>query len=163
MKPIFDISKEYLNLIDQIEENNGEITEQIETALAINEGEIKQKSVAYVAVMKSLESEVDFIDNEIKRLQALKKSRANIVQNLKDRLEYALNTFGIDEIKTELIKINFRKSKSVIVDDIDLIPESCKKTTINITPDKKLLKEMLEDGAIIIGAHILEKKNLTIK
>ncbi|WBC28430.1 Gam-like end protection [Rhodobacteraceae phage LS06-2018-MD05] len=163
MKPIYEISKNYLDLIDQIEENNGEITPEIETSLAINEGEIKQKSVAYVAVMKSLESEVDFIDNEIKRLQALKKSRANIVQNLKDSLEYALNTFGIDEIKTELIKINFRKSKSVIIDKPELVPDHYNTITVTRTPNKKAIKEAIESGKKVKGAYISENRNLQIK
>jgi hypothetical protein len=132
MKPIYNISKEYLELVEQIETNEGEITPEIETALAINEGEIKQKGVAYVAVIKTMESDIKTIDDEIKRLTALKKSRGNIVNNLKDRLEYALNLFEIDEIKTELVKINFRKSKSVVVDDIDLLPELYKNTTISV-------------------------------
>lgn len=163
MKPIFEISKDYLNIIDQIETNEGEITPEIETALAINEGEIKQKSIAYVAVIKSLESDVNTIDDEIKRLTALKKSRSNIVLNLKDRLSYALELFSIEEIKTELLKINFRKSKSVVVDDIDLLPETCKLTKVSVTPDKKMIKELIESGAKIEGAYISENRNLQIK
>lgn len=163
MKKIFEIGKEYIELIDQIEKNEGEITDEVETALAINEGEIKQKSVAYVAVIKSMESDVKTIDEEIKRLTALKKTRGNIILNLKDRLTYALNLFGIEEIKTELLKINFRKSKSVEVDDIDLLPETCKATTVSIKPDKKMIKQLIESGEKINGAHIQENRNLQIK
>jgi len=163
MKAIFEISKDYLELAEQIENNGGEVTPEIETALAINESEVKQKSVAYVAVIKTMESDVKTIDEEIKRLQALKKSRSNIINNLKDRLTYALNLFEIDEIKTELVKINFRNSKSTVVDDIDLLPEICKKTTVSITPDKKTIKELIESGKKIEGAYILENRTLQIK
>lgn len=163
MKPIFEIKKEYADILDQIEENNGEITEEIENRLAINEGEIKQKGVAYAVVVKSMEAEQITIDNEIKRLQQLKKVRDNIISNLKDRLKYALEHYSIDEIKTETLKINFRKSKSVVVSDIDSLPEQCKKITVKVEPDKKLIKEMIEKGEFVNGAIIQENKNLQIK
>jgi hypothetical protein len=163
MKNIFEIEQKYLSIIDEIEANEGELTPSIETALAINEGEIKQKSMAYVSVIKNMESDVQTIDSEIKRLQALKKSRGNIVQRLKDTLQNALILFDIPEIKTELCKISFRKSKSVVVDDITLLPKECKTTTISITPDKKKIKELIESGIKLEGAYISENKNLQIK
>ena len=163
MKNLFEISTDYLELFDKIEENQGEITPEIETALAINEGEVKQKGVAYCAVIKTIDGEVAMIDNEIKRLQALKKARVNIVLNLKDRLKNALILFGIDEIKTELIKINFRKSKSIVVTDVDELPVSCKTTTVTTVADKKAIKELIENGFDVKGATQVENKNIQIK
>lgn len=163
MKKLFEISNEYLNIFDQIEENNGELSAEIEKKLAISESELKQKGIAYCAVIKKLDGELETIDKEINRLQALKKTRNNIVQNLKDRLKYALLQFDITEIKTELIKINFRKSKNVVIDNIEDLPEFCKKVKVAVTADKKLIKEMIESGKMIKGAHIEENKNLQIK
>lgn len=163
MKPIFEISNDFLQLLDQVENNDGEITPEIESALAINDGEVKQKSVAYVAVIKTIEADVKIIDEEIKRLQALKKSRGGIVSNLKNRLDYALKLFCIDEIKTELVKINFRKSKIVVIEDIDLLPDSCKNIKVTVIPDKKTIKQLIEDGKNIKGAYIQVNSNLQIK
>jgi hypothetical protein len=54
MKSLYEISTDLMTIFNQIEENNGEITESQETALAISEGEIKQKAVAYVSVKKTI-------------------------------------------------------------------------------------------------------------
>lgn len=163
MKSIYEISKDYIEVLSELENNGGEFTEDIETALAIPEAQVKQKSIAYVAVVKSIEAETNEIKAEISRLTALKKHNDTIVMNMKTRLKNALELFDIPEIKTATNKISFRKSESVIIDDIDLIPETCKKVSVTVTADKKLLKEMLESGDIIIGAHIQENRNLQIK
>lgn len=162
MKSIFEISKEYITIIDELEINGGEVTEGIETALAINEGELKQKGVAYVAVIKSLDSEVEIIESEIKRLTALKKARNSIISNLKDRLSNAMQQYGIDEIKTELVKINFRKSKSVNIYDESILPDNCKIVTVS-TISKTELKKRIDAGEKIAGVEIVENLNLQIK
>lgn len=162
MKSIYNIAKEYIDIIDELENNNGEITPEIETALAINETELQQKSVAYVSVIKSLDAEVEIIDNELKRLQALKKARNTITSNLKERLSNAMQQYGIDEIKTELVKINFRKSKSVNIFDESQLPMDCK--IVQVIPISKTeLKKRIDSGEDIPGVEILDNLNLQIK
>ena len=162
MTNLFNISAEYLNMLDELEENGGEITEEMEHALAINESQLKQKGVAYAAVIKSITAEQKIIDEEIKRLQALKKVRGNLISNLKERLTNALNTYGIDEIKTELVKINFRKSESVNIIDVDLLPDICK--IVKVEPVSKTeIKKLIKEGEKVPGAELVENRNIQIK
>ena len=162
MKSIYEISKEYLTILSTLDENGGEFTEDIETTLAITESEIKQKSIAYVSVIKTYEDQSEVIANEIKRLTALKKQSDSIVLNLKDRLKNALILFEIDEIKTELHKINFRKSVSVNVYNESQLPANCK--IVQIVPISKTeLGNRLKAGEIIAGVELVENKNLQIR
>jgi len=162
MKTIYDISKEYLTLLDRLEENGGEFTPEIETALQITKSDIEKKGVAYLAIIKTFDSQSNEIENEIKRLQALKKQSDNIVLQLKERLKNALIICEIDEIKTATHRINFRTSKSVNIYDVDQLPSNC--VVIKKEPISKVeLRKRLEDGEFIPGAELVENLNLQIK
>lgn len=162
MKPIFEIKNDYLRLIDEIEENGGEITPEIETGLAITKNELQVKTTAYVSVIKSIEASVKTIDDELKRLSDLKRSRVNMVDSLKERLKNAMQAFEIDEIKTDLFKVNFRKSESVNIYDVDSLPVDCK--IVKVEPISKTeLKKRIKSGEIIPGVNIVENQNLQIK
>jgi len=69
--------------------------------------------------------------------------------------------FGIDEIKTPIVKINFRKSETVEIDEN--LSEEYIKTTITTAPDKIKIKQAIKDGIVVYGARIVEHKNIQIK
>jgi hypothetical protein len=82
MSNIYNITTEFLQLEAQLIENGGELTEQLEQALIINKDELQHKSIQYGYVIKSLSDNVDAIDNEIKRLQSIKKVNENAIDRL---------------------------------------------------------------------------------
>lgn len=160
-KSLYNIEQEFLNLEAQIYEAEGEITEEIEQALYINKAELKYKAVGYSKVIKKASSEVDYIDKEIKRLQAEKKSRINLQDRLKQALTNAMNTYSIDKIETPICRVSFRKSSKVEVIDPSLLPDSVK-----VPQDDKILlkdvKELLKNGNIA-GAKMVTNKSIQIK
>ncbi|MDX5586529.1 MAG: siphovirus Gp157 family protein [Aureibaculum sp.] len=162
MKNIYEIEQNYLALVEQIEANEGELTPELEQALEINQKELEVKSLRYVQVMKTIDGETSLIDAEIKRLQALKKARVNVVSRLKETISQAMKLYEVDEIVTPLVKINFRKSKSVVISDIEALPANCK--IIETKPISKTeIKKMIESGTEVSGASIVENQNLQIK
>lgn len=162
-KSLYKINEDYINVLNDIEENQGDITEANEVALKISEEEMQVKSVGYVNYIKSMVNDNKAIDDEIKRLQDLKKSNTNKIDLLKHNLKTAMQIFGIPEIKTPLIKINFRQSKSIVVNDVDLLPETCKTTKVSVVADKKAIKALIESGKEIKGAEQVINNNIQIK
>lgn len=163
MKSIFDISKDYLELSESLVEAGGEVTPELEKALTLNKEELQAKGVNYGFVVKQLEGEAEIIEAEIRRLQQQKKYRENAVERLKQTLSGAMRLHGIEEIKTPLLKISFRRSCTVEVDDVKLIPSEYIKTTVTTSPDKKAIKEALEAGGTVLGASLVEHQNLQVK
>ena len=49
---LYKIEKDYIELIKQVEEAEGEITEEINEQLEINESQLQSKSIAYLSVIK---------------------------------------------------------------------------------------------------------------
>ena len=160
---IYQIQNEYQLLINSIIENDGEITPEQELALTINKDQLQSKSESYAYVIKQMDAECDIIDLEIKRLQQAKKVRENTVERLKATLTNAMQLFEVNEIKTPLIKLNFRKSESVVVYDTNSLPQMYKIIKVTETPDKAKIKEAIKQGETVVGAELVINQNLQIK
>ena len=162
MANIYQIEQDYLNICNTIIENGGEVTENDIESLAINKEQLQNKGISYGYVIKSLESDVGAIDEEIKRLNALKSSRNKTVDLLKNTIKDAMQMYGIEEIKTPTLKINFRKSESVEVDTDIILDMYCNFKTVK-TPDKVMIKEVIKSGDAVFGASLNINWNLQIK
>lgn len=160
---IFEITKDFLALQNTLIESGGELTPELETALQINSNELTTKGQGYGYIIKSLEYEVDVIDQEIKRLQQLKKVRDNAIERLKTTLKIAMELTETNEIKTPTLKINFRKSESVEVADVNLLDSEFVKTKVTKEADKIAIKEAIKSGLNVQGAVLVTKNNLQIK
>lgn len=159
---LYHIEQDYIALAEQIIDNGGEVSDELNEALQINKEQLEHKGRGYGFIVKTLESEIDIIDSEIKRLSALKSSRNRTIDRLKESITNAMNLYEITEIKTPTLKINFRKSESVEVEELVIDEKWCKAKT-TITPDKVLIKDALKKGETIVGAVLKNNLNLQIK
>jgi uncharacterized small protein (DUF1192 family) len=160
---IYQIEQNYNKLAEQLIDNDGELTSELSEQLAITEEQLQNKSVAYSFVIKEMDADIDTIDAEIKRLQAAKKQREKASDCLKDRIKHAMELFSIEEIKTPLVKINFRKSETVEVEDVNSLPMAYKTVKVVETADKASIKKAIKDGVFVPGCFIVEHRNLQIK
>lgn len=160
---LYQIEQEYLNIVQSIIDAGGEITEEQETALSISKEQLQNKGVCYGFIVKELEGNIDLIDLEIKRLNALKKPLVNSIDRLKNNLSQAMQMFDVTELKTPLLKINFRKSESVEIEDLNLLDSNYIKVVTTKTADKIAIKEAIKSGENVQGAVLVTNQNLQIK
>lgn len=163
MSNIFQIQNQYLQLIDKLIQNEGELTPELDTELAINKEELQSKGVNYGFVVRQLESDIDIIDSEIKRLQGLKKVRNNAIERLKTNLKNAMELYEMTEIKSPIIKINFRKSESVEFTNLVDVPEDYFTIKVEKIPNKIAIKDAIKSGIEVPGACISVNQNIQIK
>lgn len=161
-KALYQISNEYLDLINQVELAEGELTPELEQLLQINKNELEVKSIAYVEYIKSNESYVERINNEIERLKNLKKASENINEKLRKNLLHAVNTFG--SFKSGFLTFSSQKSKSIEINiPINELPKEFKSIKVTETADKIALKKAIQNGEQINGVQLIENINLRIK
>ena len=91
---IYEISQALLDIYNELEENGGELTEELEKALTITQADFKQKVRAYVSVIKQINLDITGIDQEVKRLTAYKESKAKAKDRLSAILAKAIDMFG---------------------------------------------------------------------
>jgi len=120
----------------------------------------ENKGENYVKVIKNTESDVEARKNEIKRLTELNRADKRKIERMEENLKESMALTGHEQVDTTLFKVSFRKSEAVEVDDL-LLPEAYKVATYK--PDKKRLKEDLKNGLEILGAELVERKNLSIR
>ena len=120
---IFEISKELESVFNELEDNGGDLTEELEEKLSISQDEFRSKVDAYLSVIRRTESDVDCCDKEIKRLQAVKKSKQNTIDRLKNILIWAIDRFGdINKSGNRYVdlgtsKVTVKSSNKVIVNE----------------------------------------------
>lgn len=161
MKSLFNITAEALELASALEE--GELTPELETALAINQNELQEKAINYAYVIKSLEGDISAIDEEIKRLQALKKAKTNAIDRMKESVSNAMQLYGMEKLTSPTLSLSLRKSESVEVDLTEALPNDFKITKVTVTPDKIAIKQAIKQGENITGASLKINYNLQIK
>jgi hypothetical protein len=161
-KSLYSITTEYQMLMQEVEECEGVLTPELEAGLVINKEQLLVKSESYVHVIKSQEVYIDAIDQEIKRLQALKKQKEKAVDVLKSYLLQAVENFG--SFSSGFFTFSTRKSSSVeVFCDVNDLPKEFKSVKVTETADKTAIKKALQSGINIEGCAIIEKHNLAIK
>jgi len=161
MSSLYKINEKMLTLLSDIEANEGELTDEVVNQLEITNDELQTKSESYLAVIKNRESLNTQIDEEVKRLQAMKKANNNLVLRLKNSLLNAVNIFG--EFEVGLIKFGLRKSTNVEVTGIvNELPKEFKTVKVTEQPNKAEIKKSLQRGEQIEGCALITNYNLKI-
>jgi hypothetical protein len=160
---IYQIQNEYQLIIAEVINNEGEITPELETALTINKEQLQSKAVDYCYVIKQLDYDCEQIDNEIARLNKLKKVRSNLTDRLKNTVSSAMQLYDVEKIETPLIKLSFRDSESVEITNESQLDACFIVTKTVSSPDKKAIKDAIKNGAFVEGATISYNRNLQIK
>ena len=120
---IWQIQQDLLDIFNELEENGGELTPELEDKLNITQSEFKNKIENYLYVIKKTESDINACDAEAKRLTALKKSKQNTIDRIKSVMAKAIEQFGDENkngnkfIDLGTAKITVRTSNKVIVND----------------------------------------------
>ena len=84
MANLYELQGAMLHIEQTLEDNGGELTDELAELLTDTELSIKQKADGYRAVMAKFDNKVDAVDKEIKRLQDIKRVAKNSKERLKE-------------------------------------------------------------------------------
>ncbi len=166
---LYEITSEMRTLdelfLSCIDEETGEVKD--DGVIDILEQELKlqlqTKGAGIIKSFKNSEAMLNGVDEEIKRLQALKKSISNQINSRKEYIVRNMEMMGITKIETELGNLSLRKSKSVNIYDESLIDKKFIETETKEKISKTEIKKAIEAGENVQGANIVEKNSLNIK
>lgn len=158
---IFDIAREHREIAEQLEQ--GELTPELEKALAINENQVYSKGEGYSMIIKEWEDTAEIIQQEIDRLEKMQKSIINKSEYLKKAILCAMQMCEIKEIKTPVLKVSVRESEAVEIINEAQIPEKFKTEKTTTFVDKRAIKDAIKNRETVEGAIIKKNYNLSIK
>lgn len=160
---LYKISVDLLVLLQQIEENDGEITEEISAALTINQEQATAKVADYGMAIRQLEGFAELAKEEVQRVQKIQKTYENTAKRLKEKVIEAMRLFGMDKVETPTMKLSLRKTTATVIDDLEAVPKDYKTVKVETVADKAAIKKAIQSGIEIQGAHIEENTSLQIR
>ena len=162
MSTLYEITqnmKQLNNYLDNEEFNE----ETYNNTLSIIKTELSNKSTSLIHVIKNIESDETMLDNEIKRLKAIKDRKSKNLKDIKDYIKVCMEQMGVNKIETPIGNFSLRKSESVDIINPVKIPAQYLNTVVEYKPDKVKIKEAIKSGIKIDGAEIVTNNNLNIK
>lgn len=162
MSSIYTLNKDYAELSAMLEaaETEEEI-QAIQDTLEMINASIEEKLENTGKFIKNTESDITGIKAEIERLTAMKKTKENFVERLKNNVEFALKEKGLETLTVGTFKAGYRKSESVEIINLDVIPADFIK--VEIKADKTAIKKAIKAGETVDGAQIQTNMNFYIK
>lgn len=144
----------------EVDENYDRLTDLKDeiNALVVNKG----KDLIYV--LRKQDNYAEAIDEEIKRLQALKKSYAKKKENLSNYIKMCMIANNIKAIETPVGKLSIvNNAESVEIYDESLIDKKFIKTKVEETISKTDIKNAIKNGEEVQGARLVRNTRLAIK
>jgi hypothetical protein len=189
---LFQVTGSMLQIYQELEETGGEITPELEEALAITQENLEAKVQNYNYLINNNSFNNLAIDSEIKRLQTMKACNTKLTELLEERLLTAVKSLGTEKdgvftLKLPTITLKTRKSTSIEIDgdvadkflqfdfkvsNLDSVLASKLATLltskdITFTPTTKVSKTMIKDalknGETVLNAREHTNYNLVIK
>jgi len=137
---LYELSERYQRILDAIEDQEGELTEEQLTELLDVEGGFRSKVESVAKFIKSLTCDADAIKAERKRLADRKGTLDKRIEWLKRYLLEALRATDTTKVKGELLSVSRRKAPvSCEVVNTDEIPDEFKEEVIDVKVDKKAI------------------------
>ena len=154
---LYDIEYEITNCVDP---ETGEIIDEKRLdALQM----AREKKIENILLwIKNLKSEAGAIREEEKKLADRRQSDEKKAESL---TQYVQNVLNGEKFKTPRVAVSYRKSEAVIVDDLQLMQDTCDEYLKykEPEPDKAKIKAAFKDGITVPGCHLEERQNITIK
>ena len=158
MASLYQIRAEIENFAAEIDEETGEILNaDAWDELNLSYEEKIENTVCYV---KNLRSDILAIEAEIRLLKERAADKEKKVQGLEKVL---LDHLCGQKFESARCAVGFRKSTSVAVEDISLLPEELLTIKTTASPNKTAITKLLKEGQAIAGCTLVEKLNMNIK
>ncbi|MFW3611329.1 siphovirus Gp157 family protein [Staphylococcus caprae] len=161
MSSLFNLKDNYKQVYELIAEQEDE---QIlkDTLDSINDA-LEDKADGYVAVIKSLETDNNAIDEEIKRLRQRKTSNENGIKRLKETLQQVMEETGKEKFKTALNSYSIANNPpSLEVKNKNVVPKEFF-TEQEPKLNKKELLKAVKEGLEVEGVELKQSRSLRVR
>lgn len=158
---LYEIDSAIQAVYDQIEQNEGVLPDELETALNDLQMERTTKISNIIKLMRNIDADITAIDVEISQLEKKLTAAKNRKQSVKNYLAYAIGEGN--KFKDAIASCYWKESESVLCPDASELPVKYVREKITKEPDKVAIKEALNKGEVIQGCSIMHKSTLVVK
>lgn len=142
---LYQLTESYNNLWELVNDETMDLS-VIESAIQQIESAIEVKCENSAIIMKGLESEIDAIDAEIKRLSEMKNSRKGKRDWLKGYMQGEMEKAGIDKVKAGMFTVALQNNPPSVEITGEVPAEFVTIIPTSYQPDKKRIAEYLKSN-----------------
>lgn len=113
--------------------------------------------------IKCLESDAAKIKEEENALKARREAKERKAEKLRDYLKTSMLTLNETKFETARVALSFRTSKAVVIDDLENLDKKYVTEKVTYAPDKKAIKQAIDNGEEVSGARVVENQHLQLK
>ena len=151
MSSLYEISEDLLRIFNDIENNDGEVTDEQYNELCIRREELNTKIDNYVKAVKEFQKDADFIKDEKKRLNDKQNVYKNRVERLKTAIITAVEQFGENGktnkfIELPTVRVSTKNNISCEINE--------ERVNIFLTEFTRLIRELVSNGILYTGENI---------
>lgn len=168
-KTLNDILNNYVELEQELYESGGEINEDIESRLKINELELEDKLDRYEGFIRYQKGQIEYLKKQEQYFNAKRKSAENNVKRMRDRILFTMELVGKEKVKTMNHNFSTRETESWAINPIEFKPEDKLKLQELgfMSEPKPLISELKrhykDDEVLPPYIKVTKKKGLTVR
>lgn len=163
MTQLYKLTEQYRELAALSEGADEGLAVAVRDTMQAIGGEFEDKGKALATVVLNMDSDVDALDAEIKRLTERKKAIQNRQESMKEYLRENMEAAGIKKISCSLFSISCVDGRQIaVIDDEARIPDDYMRVKTECAPDKAAIAAALKDGIDVPGTH-LERARSSIR
>ena len=157
-----DAYAELAALLDdcESEEEAAQLWEQMDEVGA----SIAEKADNYARFLRNKQADVDGLGKEIERLQNRKRSAENQIEQLRERMKFAMGVAGATEIRTAIGKWTVRKNapRVEVLDESEVAPEFFEPQPPKLMKSR-LQQHWKETGEIPDGCDVVQRESVQFR
>ena len=163
--PLYQITDEYLALVDILTENGGELTDDLAESWTAIRGTLKEKVERCAIVVRELECRSEKAAEEGQRLYDRAKRYGDSAKRLRAYMQGQMERADMGKVEGDLCTVSIRNNppKVEIVNE-DLLTEEYVEVETTIKPNRRaLLDAWKASGLAPAGCIVTRGKSLQIK
>lgn len=158
MANIYQIRQEIEAFEYEVDEETGEL---------LNALQWDELSMAYEEKVENIACAIKNLTSDVAAFKAEENQLAERRARTEKKIEYLkrLLTDNMDgqKFSTTRCAVSFRKSETVEVSDVALLPAELLRVKTTIEPNKTAIKALLKDKKDVVGCCLVENQNIQIK
>ena len=174
-RTLFQLTTDMAALEDELMENGGELTPEIEAMLEATQEALVAKADGYNTLLRKLKAEEAMCDTEAKYWAGKKKVAGNAQKRLREHITEVMTAFDIRKIEGEHCKISRTERAGLEVDEEVLLADAYRKVEefratlpdfvqVELKVSKTALKEWIErEGITPAGVCTRVDSSITIR
>jgi len=160
---LYELTEEYTQALATLDDMDLPI-EVVQDTLEGLKGSVQEKSLNVARFFQNVEVSIVAMKDAEKRMAARRKSAENRVASLREYLRFNMQASGITKIECPEFVLSIQNNPAtVVIDSVDALPYDYTVEKTTVSPDKKLIKQAIQDGYTVTGAHLETGTRLVIK